>query len=225
MTHAGDRSRPSLLDAIHHEPLRERVASVIREAIFDGSLHPGAPLVEKTIAEDLQISRAPVREAIRMLATEGLVDSVSYKGSTVRRLSERDVQEVYAMRRLLERYAVRQVIERGVDVSRDGLEGATFAMEAAASSGDIATLNEADERFHRQLIELADHELLLGMWTLLALRARHAIALRNVQIGDPAAVAANHRAIVDAIAAGDLERSLDLVSEHIDSGAQLALDD
>ncbi len=208
-----------------HEPLRQRVATVIREAILEGNLLPGAPLVEKAIADDLEISRAPVREAIRMLVKEGLVESIAYKGSRVRRLSSRDVQEVYALRGLLERYAVRQFFEHETDDRLAPLETACDDMAQAADTGALKALNDADERFHRSLIQLAQNEMLLGMWTLIGLRARHAMALRNHQVGDLQLVAGNHRAIVRALAARDLETSLQLVTAHIDSGAQLILDD
>ncbi len=212
-------------EGFSHEPLRLRVATVIRDAILSGSLLPGAPLVEKAIAEDLDISRAPVREAIRTLAKEGLVESIPYKGSRVRVLHARDVHEVYSIRGLLERYAVRQVLAAEPAVDLTPLDTACAAMEAAAAAGDAQALTAADERFHEGLIALPDHELLLGIWNLIELRARHAMALRNVQMGDLGVVAANHRAIVAALRAGDLDRTLRLVTEHVDSGAQLILDD
>jgi len=227
MAQTADHPQRSLaqLEKFSHEPLRQRVASMLREAILNGTLHPGAPLVEQAIADELAISRAPVREAIRILAEEGLVESVPYKRSSVLRLSSRDVQEVYSMRRLLERFAVRRIIESGGHGRLEALEQACQAMTQAANSRDFKLLNDADERFHRSLIELADHELLLDIWTLIAQRARHAMALRNVQMGDPHVVAANHRAIVDALAAVDLELGLELVTAHVDSGAQLVLEE
>ena len=212
-------------EGFSHEPLRLRVATVIREAILSGSLLPGTPLIEKTIAEDLEISRAPVREAIRTLAKEGLVESIPYKGSRVRVLYARDVQEVYSMRGLLERYAVRQVLATHPTVDLGVLDAACVAMEHAAAAGDARALTVADERFHEALIALPDHELLLGMWNLIELRARHAMALRNVQMGDLGVVATNHRAIVAALRAGDLDRTLNLVTEHVESGAQLILEE
>ena len=227
MTQTADPNPPTVpyAEGFSHEPLRLRVATVIREAILSGSLLPGAPLIEKTIAEDLEISRAPVREAIRTLAKEGLVESVPYKGSRVRVLHTRDVHEVYSIRGLLERYAVRQVLAADPAVDLTPLETACAAMEAAAAAGDARALTAADERFHGTLIALPDHELLVGMWSLIELRARHVMGLRNVQIGDLGVVAANHRAIVAALRAGDLDRTLRLVTEHVESGALLILED
>jgi DNA-binding GntR family transcriptional regulator len=218
--------RAPLHDGFSHEPLRQRVADVLREAILDGVLPPGAALVEKAIADDLDISRAPVREAIRMLSQEGLVDSVPYKGSTVRRLSARDVTEVYSMRGLLERFAARRILEAaGAGPELGPLREACDEMQRCAEADDLKGLSGADQRFHAALIDLADHELLRDMWSLIALRARHVLGLRNAQLRDPLRVAANHRAIVDALAAGDVDRSLALITAHVESGAQLLLDE
>ena len=226
MTPTADPIDPApYAEGFSHEPLRQRVANVIRDAILDGTLLPGSPLVEKAIAADLEISRAPVREAIRTLSKEGLVESVPYKGSYVRRMAARDVEEVYSMRGLLERYAVRSALTADAPPVLTPLDAACADMDAAAASGDLRALTAADERFHQALIALADHELLLGMWNLIELRARHAMALRNGQLDDPLTVAANHRAIVGALRAGDLTESLRLVTEHVASGAQLILDD
>lgn len=209
-------------DGFNHQPLRTVVANALRDAILDGSLMPGDSLVEKTIAEELEISRAPVREAIRMLAEEGLVESVPYKGSRVRSLSRRDVREVYAIRGLLERFALELVLKEGpADMSE--LEAACMEMERAATVGDARALNEADERLHRSLIEMADHELLVTLWSQIELRARQILALRNDQIGDLTTVAVNHRSIVTAIAAGDADRAKQLIEEHVASGTELVL--
>jgi DNA-binding GntR family transcriptional regulator len=222
----------TLTDGFTHEPLRERVAVVLREAILDGALPPGTALIEKVIAEDLQISRAPVREAIRMLSQEGLVESVPYKGSHVRRLSARDVTEVYSMRGLLERFAARRVLEAAGAASPAGagdalapLRAACDAMQRCAEADDLKGLSAADERFHRALIDLAGHALLFDMWSLIGLRARHVMGLRNAQLRAPLRVVANHREILQALTEGDLERSLALITAHIDAGAQLILDD
>ena len=174
-----------------------------------------------------------------MLSQEGLVESVPYKGSSVRRLDARDVTEVYSMRVLLERFAVRRILSTdapggAAEGARQGaaavdrlepLRAALDAMQLCAEADDIKGLSAADERFHRTLIELADHDLLMDMWSLISLRARHAMGLRNAQLRAPLQVVANHRDILDALAADDLGRSLELITAHIDSGAQLILDD
>ncbi len=214
----------SYADGFRHEPLRNLVANALREAILSGALRPGDPLVETGIADEFAISRAPVREAIRMLSEEGLVESVPYKGSRVRHLTRRDVREVYGVRGLLERFALELLLARH-DPDLRGLQSACEQMTAAAEAGDAAALNRADEQLHRTLIELADHELLLSLWNQIELRARQIIALRNDQMGDPATVARNHRAIVSAIFDGNASEALALLEDHVASGASLVLEE
>lgn len=213
------------IEGFSHEPLRYRVAALLREAIFDGSLRPGTPLVEQAIAEDLEISRAPVREAIRTLAEEGLVESIPYKGARVCRLTESDVKGVYSMRGLLEGFAVRQMLKYPIDEPLLELREACAVMRNCAAQDDMIGLNAADERFHRTIIERAGHDLLLEMWTLISNRARHIMGLRNAQFEAPFEVVANHEEMVEALEANDLELALKLIEAHVESGAQLILDD
>jgi DNA-binding GntR family transcriptional regulator len=152
---------------------------------------------------------------------------VAYKGSSVRRPTSRDVSEVYALRGLFERFAVHRIlaIPDELEGRLQGLVAACDEMDACASAGDLKGLSAADERFHRNLIVLAGNDLLATMWSLIALRVRHIMGLRNAQLRDFPRVAANHRAIVDALAANDLALALELVTAHVDSGAQLVLHD
>lgn len=205
-------------------PLRSRVAAVLREAILNGELAPGAALTETLIAEQLQISRAPVREAIRTLAKEGLIVSEPYRGSRVRAITRRDVEEVYGLRGLHESFAVERILARGDAARFEPLVEVCDRMEAAAEREDMKAVTAEDDRFHRQLIELADHTLLASIWSQLSLRVRQIMSLRNLQMRDPRAVAANHRAIVDALRAGERDQALRRVREHVQSGAELVID-
>lgn len=208
-----------------HETLSTRVASLLRQAIYDGILPPGTALIEQTIAEDLEISRAPVREAIRTLAEERLVESIPYKGARVYRLTPADVTEVYSMRGLLEGFAVREILETPVEPPLSVLRDICDEMSLAADKGDMKVLNAADEKFHRAIIEQADHALLLEMWTLIGIRARHIMGLRNAQLADPHQLVANHLEMVDALEANDSRLAVKLIEQHVEAGAQLLLDD
>lgn len=218
---AGISRTRSALGAVGHEPLRVRVARILRAAILDGVLEQGEPIVEQAIAAELGVSRAPVREAIHTLAQEGLIETVAYKGSTVRHPTPRDVEETYSLRAVLERFA----LERIGNVGRIGydaiLEDACARMEDHARDGDVIELTNADLRFHRRLIELADHDLLLASWHGLEIRIRLAMRLRNAAFRDPATVAGNHRAILEAFRRGDDPTAARLVREHVRHGAEL----
>jgi DNA-binding GntR family transcriptional regulator len=204
---------------IENVPLRGTVADILRTAIIDGKMRPGTPIVEMALAEQLNVSRAPVREAIQILEADGLVENVAYKGKRVKPLTLKEVEELYSLREQFEAFAIRRVVERGVDVSE--LRVHCERMFVAADAGDFSALNAADEAFHRTLIRLADHALMLSLWNNLYLRIRQIMALRNSANRDLRQVAANHPPIVDAIARGDMIGAISLISDHTRSAAQI----
>jgi len=204
---------------IENVPLRVSVAEIIREAILNGSMRPGTPVVEMALAEQLNVSRAPVREAIQILEADGLIESEPYKGKRVKPLTLKEVEELYSLREQFEAFAVRRVVERRVDVS--ALRTHSDAMFAAAERGDFVALNTADEAFHRTLIRLADHKLMLGFWDNLNLRIRQIMALRNSANRDLSAVARNHPPIINAIEKQDMILAISLISDHTRSASQI----
>lgn len=210
----------SEIGRIENVPLRVSVAHIIRQAIINGSMRPGTPVVEMALAEQLNVSRAPVREAIQILEADGLIESEPYKGKRVKPLTLKEVEELYSLREQFEAFAIRRVVERAVDVSE--LRTHSDAMFVAAERGDLAALNEADEAFHRTLIRLADHSLMLSFWDNLYLRIRQIMALRNSANRDLRAVAQNHPPIIEAIEQGDMILAISLISDHTRSASQIA---
>jgi DNA-binding GntR family transcriptional regulator len=205
---------------IESVPLRVSVADIIRQAIVNGDLRPGTPIVEMALAEQLNVSRAPVREAIQILEADGLVESTPFKGKRVKPLTLREVEEIYSLREQFEIFAIRRIIERDTDISAEHEH--VRAMSDAAAREDFDALMEADERFHRTLIELADHGLMLAMWDTIYLRVRQIMALRNSANPVLSQVAENHPPIVAAIEARDLAEATRLISDHTRSAAQIA---
>jgi DNA-binding GntR family transcriptional regulator len=211
------------LGRLENAPLRQRIADILRDAILSGDFKPGEALTEASIAEQFQVSRAPVREAIRVLAKEGLIESVPYKGTTVRTLTPKDIEEVYSLREQLEAFAIRRIIESG-DADLALLDAICQRMRAAADEGDMHTVSLEDERFHKTMIQLAQHDLLASLWNTLSLRVRQIMALRNAQNQNPQEVAGNHPPIVEALRQRDLERALELNRVHVTSAADLVLE-
>lgn len=202
----------SHLAPIGQTPLRLQIAERIRRAIVTGNLRPGTTLVETALADQMQVSRAPVREAIQILENDGLVETVAYKGKRVKPLSVREVAETYDMRQIFEVKAVERIIEKGISVAP--LWQPCEDMERAAAAEDRQALVAADERFHRALISLADHQLLLQSWNSIYLRVHQIMALRRDRPLPLADIAANHPPIIRALEARDTECAVTLISEH-----------
>lgn len=200
------------IQPIENVPLRVQVADRLRSAILSGRLKPGTGLVETALAEQMNVSRAPIREAIQILENDGLVETIAYKGKRVKPLTAREVAETYSLREVFEVMAVRRILENGA--SLDILRQHCDEMTAAAAAGNFSDLVAADEAFHHALIRLADHDLLLASWKNLYLRIHQIMALRNRDERNLVDVAGNHPPIVQALADGDADRAIKLISDH-----------
>lgn len=215
----------ALLNQITNKPLRERVLDVLRDAILNGDFKPGQPLVESELATQMGISRAPLREALQILNTEGLLETVPYHGTTVKRLAKKDIEELYGLRSVLESFAIQRIIALKKSEVIERLRQNFTDMLAAAEAGDLKALNQTDRDFHDMLIVASDHSLLLSTWNVVAMRVRQVMALRNKRFTDIKEIAYNHLAIIEAIAAGDEERAVTLIREHIASVGELIAED
>ncbi|OBC11478.1 GntR family transcriptional regulator [Gordonia sp. 852002-50816_SCH5313054-c] len=130
----------------------------IRDAILSGALTPGQKIVEETLCADLGISRAPVREALRLLAQQGLVEHQPRRGTRVAEWSPRDILQLFELRQLLERYAVESALPLAdPDVQLAPVRAAIEAMENASADIDI---DDAHRRFHAAVVGLADNRQL-----------------------------------------------------------------
>ena len=213
MSEAGLLPATPDLEPIEQTPLRVQIADRLRRAIVTAKLRPGAVLVETALAEQMNVSRAPIREAIAILENDGLVETVAYKGKRVKPLTVREVEETWSLRQTFEVMAVRRILDRAADVAP--LWEPCRTMQAAAEAGDREALILADEQFHRTLIELSDHHLLLQSWNALYLRIHQIMALRNRRDRDDLAeIAGNHPPIVRALEERDTRTAVRLISDH-----------
>jgi DNA-binding GntR family transcriptional regulator len=152
-----------LSKTIKQESTRDKVYSAIREAIFSGRLETGQRLPEVGLAQELRVSRAIVREALQQLDHEGLVEQIAYKGTRVVDLSARQLEEIIALRLLLETEAVRQAKER---LSlKDKLEFRDILKELRKAVNDPKRHAELDLALHQKIWELTGNELLVRTLT------------------------------------------------------------
>ena len=200
------------LAPIEQTPLKVQIADQLRRAIVTGRLRPGAALVETALAEQLNVSRAPIREAVQILENDGLVETVAYKGKRVKPLTVREVIETCEMRTVFEVTAARRILAHGTSV--DPLWHPCRVMEEAAATGDREALVVADEAFHRLLIELSGQALLTQLWAGLYLRIHQIMSLRNDRDVNLVDIAANHPPIVHALAGRDGALVEHLIAEH-----------
>jgi DNA-binding GntR family transcriptional regulator len=202
------------------QTLTETVISVIRDALHSGALKPGDPINEAELARELGISRAPVREATRILEQQGLLQIVPRRGVCVTDLSVEDLKEVYTLRAVLEGLAVRLAVENGAydQATLAELQGLVDQMRAGVDPPESL---DSDERFHELVCAKSNHKLLLGVLSNLRLKIRQSHMSTRFVAENIRQLADRHQAVVDAIALGDPDAAEKTVKEHVTRAAEL----
>lgn len=195
--------------------LRNDVYEALRRAVVSGALKPGQRLNEAEIARQMQISRAPIREAIRQLEQEGLLASVPRRGTFVVSLSTDDVEEVYTLRADLEARAVRRALSRLTADDLATLESHVATMRAAALAGDIAQLLAADIDFHRTIVEAAGWARLRKLWEGLHPQTLTLYTITTLTDWSPLDHAQRHDPLLAAIRSGDPDVAAAAIQDHI----------
>ena len=201
--------------------LAEDAADRIREQILAGGFRQGEHLVEAKIAEQLNISRGPVREAFKLLRAEGLLNEEPRRGTFVVSLSADDVREIYGLRAALEGRAARMIARSQDPAALARLRVLVDGIDRAVAAGDPVAASRADLAFHEGLCELCGnsriHEVFMRyVPTLRALLRLDGQVLRSLD-----EVSQQHRPFVEAIEAGDEETASRLLSEHADHAGEL----
>jgi len=154
---------PNLGIQKHAAPLRRQVLDGLRHAIISGRLAPGARLTERELIEMMGVSRTVVREALRQLETEGLIENIPNKGPVVRTLSLEEARDLYAVRAVLEGFAARLFADKASGDQLERLEAALARVVGAYDCADAAAVIDAKPSFYDVLFEGAASETLSSM--------------------------------------------------------------
>ncbi|MDD1476459.1 GntR family transcriptional regulator [Arthrobacter sp. AL08] len=192
-------------------PLRESVRDTLRTRIFEGHYVPGTRLVERDLAAEFNVSRLPVREALRMLRQEGLISDRGARGAEVSTLSPKDVEDLFDVRQSLEVLACRLAAARATAEDLGGLKGLLDEADRCLARGDIMEAHRANSEFHDALTRIADNGFLRS--ALEPLQGRMHWLFRHVS--DLPELIEEHRALYAAIASGDPERAAAQSASHI----------
>ena len=200
--------------------LYEEVAELLRQRIFRRELEPGSWIDEVKLAQEYGISRTPLREALKVLAAEGLVTMKVRRGAYVTEVSDRDLADVYHLLALLESDAAAVVAERASDAELKELQKLHKELEGAVKDRD--RFFAINERFHMRLLELASNrwrdQMVADLRKVMKLN-RHNSLLKAGRIEESLA---EHRAILDALLQRDPEAARRRMQEHFRSGLEAA---
>ncbi|MCF7552728.1 GntR family transcriptional regulator [Pseudonocardia sp. WMMC193] len=203
---------------IEQPSLVEMASAEIKKLIVAGALSPGERIFEPRLAEQLGISRPPLREALRALAAQDILTQTPRRGYHVVELSDVDVDEIYSFRAALERMALDLLVPQLPDLSLSDLEDTVKAMWLAADEGDEAGVVIANRAFHEELVALAGHRRLLRSYRSLMDQMQLCMS-RNLRteaqtVGDLAAGCRRHDVLVEALRSGDRARIDAAVKAH-----------
>ncbi|MGE0497655.1 MAG: GntR family transcriptional regulator [Ramlibacter sp.] len=208
--------------------LYEEVAELLRQRIFSRELAPGSWIDELKLAEEYGISRTPLREALKVLAAEGLVTMKVRRGAYVTEVSQQDLADVYHLLSLLESDAAAVVATKATDAELKELQALHKALEAAAAPTKTAGKANTDqffavnEKFHMRLLEIANNrwrdQMVADLRKVMKLN-RHNSLLKTGRIAESLA---EHQAIMAALLARDAQRTQQCMREHFANGLEAA---
>ena len=204
--------------------LYEEVAELLRQRIFSRELEPGSWIDEMKIAEEYGISRTPLREALKVLAAEGLVTMKVRRGAYVTEVSQQDLADVYHLLSLLESDAAGVAAERATEAQLHTLQVLHAELEAAAIPGQVDREHffAINERFHMQLLAIANNrwrdQMVADLRKVMKLN-RHNSLLKSGRIDESLK---EHRALMTALVARDPAAAMARMREHFSNGLEAA---
>jgi DNA-binding GntR family transcriptional regulator len=193
--------------------MSDRIRRTLATRIFNGSLKPGERLIELAIAREFDTSQTPVREALRKLESQRLVETVPYRGTRVRAVSDQEMQEAYAVRAVLEQMAAETAASALLgNVSE--LRSHLAKLHAAATSGDREAYVEHNMRLHRSIVVAAKNQVLLHVWESLDFETKSRQRIAGIAADVLAKLVWQHDPVVDALEAGDGQLAGRLLRDH-----------
>jgi DNA-binding GntR family transcriptional regulator len=214
------RPRPSAVMAlplVRSRNLGEQVADAIVDGIASGALMPGQRLVETDLAQQLQVSRVPLRESLKILEAQGIIESAPHRGARVAELDDIKIDHICEARVALERIALRDAIVtyRSVPERILRLDQIIETMARAAEALDWAAISKADLAFHREICAASGNDVVITLWETLA---RHVLIVFGREIRgerDAANIGPQHRRVRDMLLIADLSAVEAEIERHI----------
>lgn len=203
------------LPRLERSLLSDQVSQAITDGLLDGRFRPGDALIENELSEMLGISRSPVREALVELQKAGLITKQPGRRAVIRTWSTRDLEELFAVRALLEGYAARLAASRGEELDVERLGEIVVEMRQAADNDDFSGLVRLDLAFHEELWRLSENTLLQVVLNGLKQQFRLFLTMNWKFHGGADRVHVNHQAVIDALKSGNPDTAEEVMKEHV----------
>lgn len=198
-------------------PMRDQIYPLIRDLILAGSIKPGDAIDEKAIAMHLNISRTPVREAVKKLSDEHLVDVVAQSGTRAARVDAKEIEQAYLIRRALEMESAAQAAPHMNDGHAESLNDILSLHERAIEQHKFSKAIALDDSFHRQIAHIAE---LPRLWHMIEISKAHLDRCRHMMLpraGEAAATLEQHRTIIRALNTQKPDVAREAMRNHLDT--------
>ena len=202
-------------NASRHPNLHDTVVSRLRDLIIEGGLAPGARLHERQLCDGLGVSRTPLREALKVLASEGIVELLPNRGARVARLDESDIENMFEVMGALEALAGTLACRRIGEAELAEIGALHYEMMAQYVRRDLPAYFRLNQGIHAAIVAAAGNPILAATYHNLAVRMRRARYLANLSDERWQHAVAEHAAILDALRARDGARLAQLLAEHL----------
>ena len=204
------------MTGLGYPTLKERVYYRVRDLVVSGAIPAGNQIDERLLAEQLQVSRTPLREAISTLAREGIIEYRPYKGSFVRTFTAEEVRNLFEVRKALEALAVRLAVTHLTNSGLDSLLGILDDVQAALDTNDLDLFNQADQRFHATIAQLSRNQTLVDQLDRLGLQVQMVRTIANRDPGLVERTMDERPKILAAIKTRNAQLAADLMERHIE---------
>ncbi|MEI4232722.1 GntR family transcriptional regulator [Roseovarius sp. D22-M7] len=202
-------------DPIGRTALAVEITNRLRQMILEGRLEPGEKINEKRLTAQFGVSRTPLREALKVLAAEGLLDLIPHRGAVITRQSEAELAEVFRVLAALEGLAGELAAEQAGDAALQEIAALTRDLRQSFEEADRPTYFRINQAIHNAVLAAAGNDTLLRSHALLAVRVQRARYQANLTPERWRAAVEEHEAIAEALCARDAARSARLMQDHL----------
>ncbi len=202
--------------------LAELIVQELRPRIWDGEIPAETRLTETELAQEFQVSRSSVREALHLLEHEGLVDIIPRRGAFVRRFTAQDLEDLYAVRVLLETYAFQEASHRITEEGYQDLMHILESMEQAFASDDWRSLGDLDLTLHFTVVQWSGNAMVVRLYESIRSPIRASMGIPRSKGQRRDLVVAEHRRLIHALRSGDQEAIRQAVTTNLQDGKILA---
>ncbi len=196
--------------------IKDQVYEILKQDICSGYYKPGHWMQEMELAGTLEVSRSPVRDALHQLAKDGLVVEIPNKGVFVRRITEKDIDEIFQIRSMFESEAISHIIDHWNEKAEQRLKEVRELFLTSYDARNAAKYTEVDDHFHRILIELTGNEMMLGFYDSARNLCTQVRIYALSSEGRLDKSYEEHVAIIDEIMKGNKENAIRMIREHLE---------